>query len=319
MCVYMCFISVVKALTLPLTFQQLESTTRIQKLAPLQQTIQAKFAGDEEMKNKLLAQLFQAAQVNPLAGCFPALVQTPIFISLYRALTNLVAQNKLNEPFLWIPNLQGPVYQAPSSKAMDWIYSIFSGNPSLGWSDTLAFLSLPFILYISQTISKKVLTPRDPNKVVTEQEQFAQGLISYLPLIMALFSINVPAGLVIYWVTNNILTTLITIAIKSQIKDEPFPPEVDQVMSFVELGTPTKQTSTWTSPSTQEFRGRTVEDKTKAEGFGMMSSGDEQVGEEGESDGDDYCAELEVAGKEGDGDGMKSKKRNKASKMNRRR
>eukprot|EP01031_Cornospumella_fuschlensis_P029843 gene29843-36033_t len=155
----------IKALTLPLTFQQLESTTRIQKIAPLQQKIQAKFAGDEEVKNKLLAQLFQAAQVNPLAGCFPALVQIPIFISLYRALTNLVAQNKLDEPFLWIPDLQGPVYQAPPSKAMDWIYSIFSGNPSLGWSDTLAFLSLPLILYISQTISQKVLTPpRDPNK-----------------------------------------------------------------------------------------------------------------------------------------------------------
>jgi YidC/Oxa1 family membrane protein insertase len=96
----------VKLLTLPLTTQQLESTTKMQKLTPLQQKITAKYADDETTKNQLLAQLFQTANVNPLAGCFPALVQLPIFLSLYRALTNLVAENKLDEPFLWIPDLE---------------------------------------------------------------------------------------------------------------------------------------------------------------------------------------------------------------------
>jgi len=100
----------VKLLTLPLTTAQLESTTKMQKLTPLQQKIQAKYANDEQTKNQLLSQLFQAANVNPLAGCFPALVQIPIFLSLYRALQNLVAENKLDEPFLWIPDLEGPVY-----------------------------------------------------------------------------------------------------------------------------------------------------------------------------------------------------------------
>lgn len=99
---------IVKALTLPLTRTQLESTAKMQQLTPLQQKIQKKYANDEATKNQLLSQLFQAAQVNPLAGCFPALVQIPIFISLYRALTNLVAENKLDEPFLWIPDLEGP-------------------------------------------------------------------------------------------------------------------------------------------------------------------------------------------------------------------
>lgn len=85
---------------MPLTTSQLASTTKMQKLAPYQQKIQAKYANDEQTKNQLLAQLFQAAQVNPLAGCLPALVQIPIFISLYRALQNLIAENKLDEPFL---------------------------------------------------------------------------------------------------------------------------------------------------------------------------------------------------------------------------
>ena len=93
----------VKVVTLPLTTSQLESTTKMQKLAPLQKRIQERYADDEPTKNQMLSQLFQVANVNPLAGCFPALVQIPIFISLYRALQNLVAENKLDEPFLWIP------------------------------------------------------------------------------------------------------------------------------------------------------------------------------------------------------------------------
>lgn len=93
-------------ITLPLTTSQLESTTKMQKLAPLQKRIQERYIDDEPTKNQMLSQLFQVANVNPLAGCFPALVQIPIFISLYRALQNLVAENKLDEPFLWIPGKQ---------------------------------------------------------------------------------------------------------------------------------------------------------------------------------------------------------------------
>ena len=86
-----------------MTTSQLESTTKMQKLAPLQKRIQERYVDDEPTKNQMLSQLFQVANVNPLAGCFPALIQIPIFISLYRALQNLVAENKLDEPFLWIP------------------------------------------------------------------------------------------------------------------------------------------------------------------------------------------------------------------------
>jgi len=207
----------------------------MQKLTPLQQKIQAKYANDEQTKNQMLSQLFQTAQVNPLAGCLPALVQIPIFISLYRALLNLVGENKLDEPFLWIPDLEGPVYTSPPSESLDWLKSIVSGNPSLGWSDTLAFLSLPLILYVSQTVSMKILQPKkDPNRVMTEQEQFSQGLVNNLPFIVAFFSLNVPAGLSIYWIVNNILTTVITVAVKEQYKNDALPVEVDQMMALID-------------------------------------------------------------------------------------
>lgn len=268
----------------------------MQKLQPLQQKIIAKYANDEQTKNQLLAQLFQTANVNPLAGCFPALVQIPIFISLYRALQNLVAENKLDEPFLWIPDLEGPVYTSPPSESLDWVKSIISGAPKLGWEDTIAFLTLPVILYVSQSISSKVLQPpKDPNKVLTEQEQFSQGLVNNLPFIIAFFSLNVPAGLAVYWVVNNILTTVLTVAIKKSFKDDALPIEVVNMMAAIDNDGSSVAKRKATPSSVQELRNAiTVEEvKPRAEGFGSASAS-----EDSENDEDD---DGEVDEKEDEG------------------
>ena len=271
---------IVKAATLPLVTTQLQSTTKMQKLAPLQQKINAKYASKEEeqTKNQLLAQLFQSANVNPLAGCLPALVQIPIFISLYRALTNLVAENKLDEPFLWIPDLEGPIYTKPTAEAANWIKSIFTGTPELGWHDTLAFLSLPLILYVSQSISMKILQPpKDPNRVMTEQEQFSQGILNYLPFIVAFFAINVPAGLSVYWIVNNALTTLITVAVKANIQDEGFPPEVERMMALIDSSASSsavlkKVSSPASSALELQRKSMLLDDRPKVEGFGSSTN-----------------------------------------------
>jgi len=149
----------------------------------------------------------------------------------------LIAENKLDEPFLWIPDLQGHVYNSGPDTSMDWIKSVFTGNPELGVHDTLALLTLPMILFVSQTISQKVLQPpKDPNKVYTDQELFSQNLVANLPFIVAFFSINVPAGLALYWIVNNIMTTAITLFVKTGMKDEVLPPEVDRMMAQLEAG-----------------------------------------------------------------------------------
>lgn len=252
----------------------------MQRLAPLQQKINAKYPSKEEeqTKNQLLSQLFQAANVNPLAGCLPALVQIPIFISLYRALTNLVAENKLDEPFLWIPDLEGPIYTKPTAEAANWIKSIFTGTPELGWHDTIAFLSLPLILFVSQSVSMKILQPpRDPNRAMTEQEQFSQNILNYLPVIVAFFAINVPAGLSVYWIINNALTTLITVAVKATIKDDGFPPEVERMMALIDSSSSSsavlKKVSSASSALELQRKPMLLDDRPKVEGFGSSSTG----------------------------------------------
>lgn len=300
----------------------------MQQLTPYTQKIQKVYANDEQTRNQLTAQLFQTANVNPLAGCFPALVQIPIFISLYRALQNLVAENKLAEPFLWIPDLEGPVYSNPPSTSLDWLKSVFSGAPTLGWHDTLAFLSLPVILYVSQSISMKILQPpKDPTKVLTEQEQVSQGILNQLPFIVAFFAVNVPAGLSVYWIINNIMTTVITVVVKAQFAKIPVPVEVAQMMATVDAvaagGTAQKSKGKGPSGAMTELAGQRKQGAVpdgKVSGFSASSSNiiDAEVGsvatkdgeeEDDEDDDEDDVAKSPEAALEG-----LSKKRQKAAK-----
>ena len=165
--------------------------------------------------NQKIAEVYQINEVNPLAGCLPSLVQIPIFIGLYRAVLDLAKENKLDEPFLWLPNLEGPVYGADPTKGLDWLFAGWvDGTPSLGWGDTIAFLTLPLFLVVSQYVSMEMMTPKD-------QQQQNNIVLKLLPLMIGWFSLNVPAALSLYWVVNNIVTTATSILIRNSMKMEP--------------------------------------------------------------------------------------------------
>ncbi|GAB5030766.1 preprotein translocase subunit [Nannochloropsis oceanica] len=210
------FTVLVKLVTLPLNYKQIESTTKMQAIQPKMKEIQAKYKSDPTVQQQKMAQLYSDNNVNPLAGCLPALVQIPIFISLYRALTNLAAQNELNEPFLWLPNLEGPTYGAGPADGMNWLKQWEGFTPSLGWHDTIAFLTIPLILIVSQSISQQILQPTQ-NKDDPSAAQ-SQAILKFLPFMVGYFSLNVPSGLGVYWIANNLITTLTTVAVRAVIQ-----------------------------------------------------------------------------------------------------
>jgi YidC/Oxa1 family membrane protein insertase len=112
---------IIKVLTFPLTKTQLESTNKMQLIQPAVKELQAKYQSNPEVMNQKIAELYQNNEINPLAGCLPSLVQIPVFIGLYRAVLELAKDNKLDEPFLWLPNLEGPTYGADPAHGSDWI------------------------------------------------------------------------------------------------------------------------------------------------------------------------------------------------------
>jgi len=210
----------IKVVTYPLTKSQLESTQKMQVLQPQIKSIQAKYASNPEVMNQKVAEFYQTNEVNPLAGCAPALIQLPVFIGLYRAVLTLAKADELNEPFLFLPSLEGPTYGADPAQASAWLFSGWeNGVPSLGWEDTIAFLSIPIFLVVSQSLSQQLMQPKN----ATPEQEAAQNniVLKLLPLLIGWFSLSVPAALGLYWVANNIITTALTVQIRSTLDANP--------------------------------------------------------------------------------------------------
>ena len=231
--------TLIKLLTFPLTKTQLESTNKMQvsspvclacsasilsscshvtlfkALQPKLKEVQNKYQSNPDVMNQKIADLYKENEVNPLAGCLPSFLQIPIFIGLYRAVLTLAKDGKLNEPFLFLPSLEGPTYGADPTHGSDWILKGWeNGVPTLGWGQTAAFLVLPVVLVLSQFISMELMQPQ-PGPDGTKPE--SPIVLKFLPLMIGWFSLNVPSALGIYWVANNIITTSTTLLIRSQM------------------------------------------------------------------------------------------------------
>jgi len=209
------FTIAVKLLTFPLTKTQIESTTKMQAIAPAAKALQDKYKDrDPARLNSELQRLYQDNQVNPLAGCLPALAQIPLFIGLYRSLLNLANDDVLTESFLWLPSLEGPVRSY--TEGTGWLFQWVDGAPKLGWDATLSYLILPVVLVASQYASTALLTPKSDDPA----QQQSQAILKFLPLMIGWFSLSVPSGLGLYWLTNNVVTTVTTLGIRATVSTD---------------------------------------------------------------------------------------------------
>jgi len=227
----------VRTLLLPLSVQQSKSTEYMKALKPYMKEIKEKFPDNEDMRNRVTAKLFEDAQQNPLAGCLTSLVQLPIFLGLYRGVRLLAIDGQLNEPFLWIPSLEGPV-KPPDYRGLDWLTEGWTDGingglptPSLGWETTLAFLVMPVVLVLGQKLTMDVLQPadlEDESSMSAEEKDSAdrtKTIFKFLPLLIGFFSLQVPAGLTIYWFTSNIYTLTQSLVVRQYYATNP--PEID--------------------------------------------------------------------------------------------
>ena len=87
------------------------------------------------------------------------------------------------------------------------------GVPSLGWETTIAYLSIPIFLVISQFISMNLMQPKSDDP----QQQQANVILKFLPFMIGWFALNVPAALGVYWVVNNVVTTASTLYVRNSM------------------------------------------------------------------------------------------------------
>jgi YidC/Oxa1 family membrane protein insertase len=191
------FTVVVKLATLPLTLQQLRSSKKMQEIQPQLQALQKQYGKDREKLTQEQMRLYKENNVNPAAGCLPMLVQMPIWIGLYQALYHLAGTPEFaNSHFLWIANLAHPEIFNPANPTANPTSLIF------GWPPHIPILAL--LTGVTQWVVQKMMTPpsNDP------QQQMMQSMMQFMPLMFIVFSLSVPSGLVLYWVTSNVFSMI---------------------------------------------------------------------------------------------------------------
>ncbi len=191
------FTVIIKVVTFPLTMTQLKGMQAQKDLQPKLKELQKKYGKDREKISQEQMKLYQEAGVNPLSGCLPLLVQMPVLFGLYSALVAL-GGTLVNAHFFWIPDLGFPAY----SLGLSWIPEAYNaGNYSL----LASYLVLPALLMVTQFIMQKMTnatTVADPSD--TQGNMMKQmGLM--MSLMFGFFTLQVPAGLSLYWVTSNLL------------------------------------------------------------------------------------------------------------------
>ena len=187
----MAFTVLVKLVFFPLANKSYRSMGKMRLLAPKIQNLRERYGDDRMALNKEMMALYKAEQVNPAAGCLPVLLQIPVFFALYKVL--FVTIEMRHAPFFgWITDLSAP---DPTS-----IFNLFGILPYS--TDFLpAFLQLgvwPILMGISMFLQMR-LNPAPPDPIQAKVFQF-------MPLFFTFLLATFPAGLVIYWTWNNLLS-----------------------------------------------------------------------------------------------------------------
>ena len=167
------------------TLMSLKSSAQMKKVQPEMKRLQEKYKGNPEALNREMLALYQKHKINPLSGCLPLLIQLPIFLALFNALRTS-----------W--SLHGAGFVL-------WITDLSSKDP---------YYILPILMGAVMFFQQRATMPAgmDPTQA---------AMFKYMPLIFTLLFMNFPSGLVLYWLTNSLITFGIqTIANKKIAKEK---------------------------------------------------------------------------------------------------
>ena len=171
----------IKLLMAPLTHKSFVSMKQMQKLQPQMEKLKEKYGNDKEKLNKEIMELYRRNGVNPLGGCLPMVLQFPVFIGLYNALSTPIELR--HAPFLWIKDLSRPDWESLPFAIGGWHFGIPVLTILMGAS-----------MFIQQWMTP---TAGDPNQ---------RKIMLLMPLMFTFMFVSFPAGLTVYWLVNNLLT-----------------------------------------------------------------------------------------------------------------
>jgi YidC/Oxa1 family membrane protein insertase len=180
----------IKLVLFPLANKSYVSMSKMKLLAPEMQRIKERYGDDRARQQQAMMELYKKEKVNPASGCLPILVQIPVFFALYKVL--FVTIEMRHAPFFgWIKDLSAP---DPTS-----VFNLFGLVP---W-DPPSFLMIgiwPLIMGVTMWVQMK-LNPAPPDPM-------QQKIFAWMPVFFTFLLASFPAGLVIYWAWNNLLSVI---------------------------------------------------------------------------------------------------------------
>lgn len=189
----------IKLVTLPLSYRQQVSSMRMSSLQPKIKELQEKYKNEPQ---KLMEEQRKLG-FNPLSGCFPLLIQFPILIGLYNAITRSLAVNPMSlldlgkHVYSFLPDISSLV--PIDSRFLLW---------DLGQPDTaylIPFLPIgviPILVILTTYLSNRLMTPPSTDPQAAQMNQTMQWM---MPIMFGMFMFSAPVGLGMYWLVSNLM------------------------------------------------------------------------------------------------------------------
>ena len=189
----------IRIVLLPLTYVQIKGMQSQKEVQPRLQELQKKYGKDRDRLMREQRKLYEEEGINPLSGCLPILlliVQMPILFGLYSALVTLGGELS-DSRFFWIPDLGFPEFTG----GLGWVTELFQAGD---YGQLMAYLVLPLALVGTQYVMTKFMNPTATD-ASSPQASTMKSMSTIMTLMFGFFSLQVPAGLSLYWVTGNLL------------------------------------------------------------------------------------------------------------------
>jgi YidC/Oxa1 family membrane protein insertase len=180
----------IKIIFFPLANKSYVSMSRMKKLQPEMAKIKERYGDDRQKQQQAMMELYKTEKVSPVSGCLPVLLQIPVFFALYKVLFGTITMR--HEPFFgWIKDLSAP---DPTS-----IFNLFGLIP-VTLPDFLLIGVWPLLMGITMFVQMK-LNPAPPDPMQAK-------IFTWMPVFFTFLLASFPAGLVIYWAWNNLLSVI---------------------------------------------------------------------------------------------------------------
>ncbi|MFA5935958.1 MAG: YidC/Oxa1 family membrane protein insertase [Patescibacteria group bacterium] len=214
----------VKVVLYPFTMAQIKQQRALQALQPKVDEIRNRLKDDKEAQAKELMELYKRDKVNPASSCLPLLIQLPIFIGLYRALSDGLSSQGLNLLYSFVAN--------PGT-----IHTMFLGAVDLAKPNiVLAVLAGAVQFWQSRQIMKKPSPAAPPPTEVAKTEgaqdesmaaTMNKQMMYIMPVVTVFIGISLPGGLTLYW----LVMSLLTVAQQALFLRKPQPPKIEAQLS----------------------------------------------------------------------------------------